>query len=285
MNSTDNHELEMKNFLILVSIFLMANVSLAGTSVPPDTIVAWFENDCYRPNQVKAFNTIIKYHAGSSYGNKEMITVKEEYDLTSIRNAFEGFVRSITVDYDPSQCSEYVTHRTMRDYEFDIYDEGDDYPSIGPQILSLYISWGFTADLFPIAEMLSYGYDWLYQALMWDKLGVGFFQYIESKVNTPDYRYTGCAEIYLKYMDDPAPDMVDACLSVIRTAAISSYIYQRMGAVAMMVELYVIGYSELRDDIIALQSDSKVEVRNAVNGDIQFQQEYGRMMDFPLPGE
>jgi len=276
----------MKRIVVAVSVLLATNLASASSSVPVDTVIAWFGDNCNRPKQVEAFLTIIEYLAGTPYGNMEMITVKEEYDLTSIRNAFEGFVRSMTVDYDTTLCTQYIADPAIWDYLL-IREahEVDGTESMCPMFLSLYMNWGFTNDLYPIAERLSYGKDWRYTVILWDKLGTGFMQYIESKVNTPDFRHTGFAKIYLKYMTNPSTDMINACLSVLRAAAISSDVYQRAGAASMMVELYTMGYGELRDDIIALQSDSEVMVRNAVNRKIQFQQEYGRMMDFPLPGE
>ena len=103
--------------IVAIAILLLLVVSSALATTPPDLIIAWFGDNCNRPNQFNAFLTITEYRAGSPYGVMQMVTVKDEYDLTSIRNAFEGFVRSITVEYDTTLCSNYVTDRAMWDYE------------------------------------------------------------------------------------------------------------------------------------------------------------------------
>jgi len=271
--------------VLITILFGLLLTSKAMASTPPDTIIAWFGDHCNRPNQFKAFLAITEYRAGSSYGIMQMVTVKDEYDQTSIRTAFEGFVRSISVDYDTTLCSSYQTDRAMWDYTFTIYDEPDDWPSLGPQVLSLYISWGFTNDLYPIATRLSYGNDNAYQAFVWDKMGVGFFQYIQNEVSTSQESHAGFAFTYLVNAENPSTAILDACVAVIRAAAQSSYPKKKTIAAQMMVDLYVKGFDQFRDDIIALQLDSNPNISGAVNRSIKRQQSYGRMLDFQVPAE
>jgi hypothetical protein len=77
---------------------------LNAQEVPPETVIGWFNDVCNRPDQVKAFYTIIKYMSGWGFtGGFSMIEVKPEYDRQDVKNAFEVFVRSLTVD--PPDCN------------------------------------------------------------------------------------------------------------------------------------------------------------------------------------
>ncbi|MBC8465702.1 hypothetical protein H8D57_01625, partial [bacterium] len=247
-----------------------------------DTIVAWFENDCYRPNQVKAFRTITEYEAGTMYAVMRTIKVKTEYDIQAIKTAFEGFVRSITLDYDTLMCAEYVTDPAIWDYQFNIYHDADGWPGMGSQFLSVFHQWGF-ADLYPIAVELSYNEDIDYTVFIWNELGVGFFEYLENEVNTKEHSKFGFASTYLRYFDNPSPEMVAACVNVLQAAAISPYTYNRAVSAAMIVKLYAKGFDQFRNNIITLQNDAELRVRQATNRKIKWEQKYGRMIDFQVP--
>ncbi len=270
--------------IITLLVLICAICSVVSADVPPETIVQWFDDDCNRQNQVKAFETIIEYRTGSMYANIRMVSVKSEYDTPAIRAAFEGFVRSISVDYDISPCVEYITDPAIWDFEFDINYEPDGWPGLGGQFLSLFYQWGFD-DLYPVAVKLAYGNDDAYYAFVWNELGTGFFQYLQNEVILTDENNIGIVLRYLLNFEAPSPEMVTACVDVLHQAAISPFSATRTMAGDMMVRLYVKGFVQFRADIIILLQDPVLNVKNTISRRIIFQQNYGRMLDFQLPQE
>jgi hypothetical protein len=250
--------------------------------VPPDTIVAWFNSVCNRPLQMDAFFAIIKFHSGYGYGTPyRLLEVKPEYDRQDVKQAFEVFVRSISVNY-PDCSGGFVASPYLGDCINDPnFVEETDYKE--HEILSLYVNWGIQTDLYPIADDLL-GNDPSYSAFLMDKMGVGYFTWALGKVqsDTSYIRGLGDAGLYLSEFKGARPEMVAAAVNVLHAYAISSHIYQRRGAVSGLIDAYLAGYSQVKPDLDALKNDPSEEVRNWWRIDISNAHKDNQLLEFEL---
>ena len=126
--------------------------------------------------------------------------VKSDYNTTAIRNAFRLFVRSITVVDCTANCDTVI-------YVWEISERQEVIPhepsSIRDQILSIYIWWDFTEDLFKIADTLYTGMgDY---TLSWNKMGPGYFKHVYDsvKADTNFFKGIDIAADYLAHCPQP----------------------------------------------------------------------------------
>jgi len=271
------------NRVCLSLIACCFGITAQAEQVPPDTIVAWFNSVCNRPKQMNAFFTIIKFESGYGYGKPyRLIEVRPEYDRSDVKQAFEVFVRSISINY-PDCSSGFVGSPYLPDCINDTNDMGEtEYKE--HEILSLYVNWGIQTDLYPIADELIGSEDPSYCAFIIDKMGVGYFTYILAKAqyDTSYIRGLGIVGMYLRKFKGVRPEMVTAAVNVMHAYAISPYVYQRRCASTILIDAYLAGYAQVKPDLDALKEDSSEEVRIRWQRHIADAHKHNQLLEFDL---
>ncbi len=282
--------------LILICSFLVVFGWSVGDSfarspydpydAPVDSVVNWFYDQCNQNQQARAFWHVVEY----KYWDEKpysMVELKSEYDLQVIKDAYEFFVRSLSVDNQSGSCSQFFPDawfgRAGDNTKSSAWrDEGFTALSL---VMSLYMQLGYTTDLYNIADSLAYfgqTRTW-YWAYLWNKLGSGYFQHLKSKVqaNPSNIKGIQIAGYYLKEFNNPIETIRDAALDVISSGASSTSIHQRYWTAQYLVDVYLAGYSTVKDDIDNLALDSDENVKTTMRSMIRTKQEYKhQMMNF-----
>lgn len=257
-----------------------------GYTAPVDSVVAWFYDYCNQNQQSRAFWHIVEY----KYWDEEpysMVELKPEYDLLEVKNAYEFFVRSLTVDNQSGSCLQFFPDAWFgRDGDNTKSpawrDEGF---SALPFVLSLYMQLGYITDLYDIADSLAYfgqTRTW-YWAYLWNKLGTGYFQHLKSNVQNDATNIKGIqiAGFYLREFKSPSETTRDIALDIIHIGATSTSVQQRHWTAQYLVDVYVVGYQQVKDDIENLINDNDEIVRSTMKSMIRSEQKYKhRMMNF-----
>ncbi|NQT34135.1 hypothetical protein HQ587_03010 [bacterium] len=271
----------MKTRSIVALICMLASL-LNAQQVPPATVIGWFNDVCNRPAQVEAFYTIIQFMSGRDFtGPFTMIEVKPEYDTQAVKDAFEVFVRSRTVNI-PDCGGNEITSVDLSYYNGDWEQEGN---IIEQQILSLYINWGFQTDLYEIVEKLHLSDDPAYSSYVIDKIAVGYFNYVKTKLQSQIVGYRiGVAHVvtYLIRFKNPSPENVQAALDVLHTYATSSLEDYRIWAVESLVDVYAAGYEQVGTDLLALKNDSSEDVKTSWRYQITKAHKYDQLLEFEV---
>ena len=276
---------------ILLGLVMFANSAFAQ-STPLDTVVVWFNDSLNQEKQVGAFYTIIvqeDYHRST-----DMVEVSPEYDSTRVRNAFENFVRSITINaytsYPPGfKASLSLNNRPAPEDSVGLQEAEEwDVPHILDYVLSLYVNWGFTTDLYTIADLLYQPHVNRigYYAIIWNELGMDYFEHLEDEQESDSTFYKGiwiCSE-YLTQAYIKEDDLEEKALDLLADRTLSGVSsVQRMYAGARMVEIYMKGYTNVKACIDTLLQADDQYVKREVIWDIQEQQRKNNLlMEFDL---
>lgn len=270
----------MKARSIVVLICLFASL-LNAQEVPPETVIEWFNDVCNRPDQVRAFRTISKNSYGWNLtGEYCMAEIRPQYDTQAVKDAFEVFVRSITIDF-PDCGGNIITSFELSGYD----GEWEQEEIIEPQILSLYINWGLQQDLNMIIERIDFSFDERYSMYVLDKVAVGYFNYVNTKLQSQVEKYRiGPATVagYLRYFKNPSPENVQAALDVLHTYATSSLEEYRIWAVKPLIVAYEAGYEQVGTDLLALKNDSSEDVKRSWRYEISREHKYDRLLEFEV---
>lgn len=249
----------------------MIGVSAFAQTAPPETVIKGFNSVCDRPQQVTAFSIIIKRNEGNGYGTPyHMVEVKPEYDRQDVKDAFAAFVRSMTIQR-PNCSAGYQ--------DFIESTEGD---NIQTQILSLYINWGLTQDLYPITDEIPLGNDPEYGALILDKIAPGYFEYAVMRVQA-DSTYgmgAGLAAMYLEHYPNPSTEKKQAALSLLHAIAASAHEVQRINSVYILFTAYLAGYTQVKPDLDALKYDTSERVRKGWKFEVENEHKFHRLLEF-----
>lgn len=122
-----------------------------------------------------------------------------------------------------------------------------------------------------------------YWAYLWNNLGTVYFQHLKSKVQADPSNIKGIqiAGYYLKEFNNPLETQRDAALDVISSGASSTSIHQRYWTAQYLVDVYLAGYSTVKDDIVNLTLDSDENVKTVMRSMIRTKQKYKhQMMNF-----
>ncbi|MDP8239789.1 MAG: hypothetical protein P9X24_11930 [Candidatus Hatepunaea meridiana] len=281
----------MKRTLAIVVIILsMFSTNAFAQETPLDTIVVWFSDSLNQNRQVSAFFTIIESHNYHFTG--KMVEVKPEYDSSKVRDAFEVFVRSISINapvYHPLDfiASQHLATPPVADDTLgQIALENWDSPDILDMDLSLYVNWGFTSDLYEIADILYEPQGIGYYCDVWNEMGIGYFEYIEDQLEADSTEYMGiwkCSQ-YLARCVDKDTTIETKALEILLDCAASMSPARHRGIVGEgIVQLYMIGYTEVKNTIDSLLVDPVPSVKRKVVWDIQNQQRKNNLlMEFNL---
>ena len=251
---------------------------------PVDSLVVWFHLGCNHRMQEGAFNTIL--NNWPIYADfLSPCEVKEQYDLPAVRDAFEFFVRSLTVENHCDTCGAAFLPSYYLGDEGDTTSSGEDERVLG-MVLGLYVSWGFTRDLYAIADSL-----WLrggsfdhYFHYVWNQMGTGYFQYVlDHTVNTAGY-YWGIqiADRYIEVAKQTS-EMNALAVAIIDSASTSQEVMKRKLAASAAPWAYSRGNHKLYDAVYRLLHDPSDEVRSIAQREVRrWQKDYHILKEFKL---
>jgi len=253
----------------------------------PDTIVARFNDYCNQQRQMTAFNCLIE--GGELVRQLEPFRLPEPrqmYNTPAVRTAFRNFVRSFTLEDHRSTCGTNFRPSFYLDSWGNISDWVEEAERSTDMILGMYVGWGFTEELYPIADSLfKRGAYTLYSAFVWNEMGTDYWQYLLSKTSTaPGYTIgISSAIVYLGSLSRPKADIVSIAVSIINAGASSSDKEKRIVTAAGISRAYLEGgQTQLKAKIEDLINDADPDVRFYIRSHIKDEQERGKLLEFNI---
>ena len=274
--------------LIMVAMPTIVGLAVAA-DYPTDSVVVWFKNGCNQKGQARAFNTIVQTlpYQDETFS---MVEVKPQYDVPAVKGAFEIFVRSITVANRSDTCGN-AWDPSLELGSPDPSDTSEDeyvQPLMG-MILSLYVNWGFTKDLYPIADSLFIRMmtDDQYFAYVWEQMGSSYFQYLlDNTLHTQGYTEgVRIASYYLNYFRHRGskPAQAELAVAIHDSASLSADVLKRRVAASFIPEIYSYGYKKLHDAVVRLLADPDEKTRSDVRRRVKhYQKLYHTLTEFKL---
>ncbi len=264
--------------LIILIAFALSPAQLLAQDVPIDSLVAWFQNYCDQTQQLNAFgviNTPISesdtYYSTPSpaIAPYRMVRVKKEYDTSLVKDAFENFVRSITI----ADCTKGCGTVIQDPYLYGSDGEGNYTQDV---ILSLYAWWGFTTDFNKIVDKLYVGVSYMdgYYSYLWNKIGPSYFNYLklETKSDTSFLQGSRIACAYLEGCDSPIDTLKSLAIEIIHEGVLSKGVRLKKLLSYRLVDIYLKGYDDLYEEINTLWDDPANSVNKIIDYEIRKQQ-------------
>ena len=259
-----------------------------GYDAPIDSVVVWFHDYCNQHQQARAFwHIIVTDNWTWAFEPFAMAQIKPEYDTPEVRNAFEFFVRSLTVDNQSANCGIFYPDLWLGRGPDTTKAWDSEAENSLCYVLSLYMNLGFTASLYDIADSLVGQYGGFeptgYWPYLWNRLGLGYFQHLMAKTqNEPNFvKGIWIAQQYLREFKSPSIAVRNEALSIIHYGATSPSQAQRYDTANFISDVYVNGYPQLRDEVEGLLADQDENVMKMMRMQIRTMQQYKhQMMDF-----
>lgn len=266
----------MKKSIIVFIILLTSQLNYAQ-EVYRDSLVIWFSDPCNRPAQVQAFLALKDKYSGVGVRPFEMIAPRQTYDTPEIKDAFEFFLRSVTID--PPDCGEnYIGDPALGDGEVDLEQD-----NIQLMMLSLAITWGITEDIYEIADNIywgSWGRNFHFGAFVVHHLGPGYLEYGLTKIQQDTSYIHAPAFLYLEFYPNPSPEMLSSALSVINARVESPSADIRLRSLRGLFSVYEKGYEQVGPLIEALLNDENERVRAAARRAVAQEHRSNRLLEF-----
>ncbi len=277
--------------LILLFALIFSPAQLVAQEVPIDSVVAWFQNYCDQTQQLKAFSIITTpinesdtYYStpSPSIPPYRGVRVEEKYDTSVVKDAFEFFVRSITIADCTGGCDSVKEASSL------IGSNEGNY--IQDKILALYEWWGFTADFNEISDGLYVGVSYMaeYYSYIWNKIGPSYFDHLRSETDKDTSFQTGIriAIDYLKGCESPIDTMETLALEIIHEAAESDGFRQKYELSYPLIDVYLKGYQEVYNDINTIWNDPSPSINGTIDFRIRKEQQNNHLlMEFQKTNE
>jgi len=279
MNSLLQPLLPVSNCAHVIMLFGLV-IPIAGfgqSEVPPDSVKVWLTRYCNQEYQSTALIAMSEPVAmpGPEWLKWLNWRVKDEYNSTEIRDAFRLFVRSITMVDCTASCDTVIY-----DWSISANVNSPQGETKRNQILSIYIWWGFTEDLYRIADTLYIGYT--NYSLSWNKLGPGYFKHVYDsvKADTNFYKGIDIAAGYLAGCPQPLDTMNHWALETMKYASLSSALTLRSRATYTILNAYMNGHSELKSSVDTLLNSGSAYYRQWLSQEIRRYQQTGLLKEF-----
>jgi hypothetical protein len=136
-----------------------------------------------------------------------------------------------------------------------------------------------------IIEKLDFTFDRRYSMYVLDKVAVGYFNYVKTKLQSQIEGYRiGPAHVaaYLKYFENPSPENIQAALDVLHTYATSPLEDYRIRAVECLVIAYEAGYEQVGTDLLALKNDPLEAVKTSWRYQITKAHKFDQLLEFEV---
>ena len=270
-------------FLLFASTANAWNPDEPNYTPPVDSIVVWFHDYCNQHQQARAFWHITKPEDWRS--ELRMVELDPNYDTQAVKDAFVYFVGTLSYNKGLiSSCAEFYADWWIGPGEDNTKSDYWDGRDIGDLVLSLYMNLGYSDNLYLIADSLYSGDpQTMYFVYLWNQLGTGYFQHLQSIVqgSSPETYGIRIANEYLKTSLVPRSDeMKNAALDIINAAANSTVERNRFAAAQFLTSLYISGYTTVKPDIENLLQDSSPKVQSSMKFKVKSRQAEGYMMSF-----
>jgi len=258
---------------------------VAAQSIPPDSIQAWLTSYCDQRLQYHALSSMAEAKEPLSLNDRLMLYgVKDEYNTSSVRNAFNLFTRSITLVDCTASCDTVI-------YVFELSGKniGHDSEPRLYRVLSIYLWWGLTSDLYDIGDSLFYpGYpdQDTYYSLLWNRMGIGYIKHVYDRVaaDSAFFKAPEIASAYLSYCPAPLDTMTYWSKEILRKSALSTGSRMRFRTSECIIKPYLNGHQGLKASIDTLLNDTDTFISNYLWSSIRrYQDNYHLLNEFTAP--
>ncbi len=243
----------------VIVTFVMLWQGFANASTPLTEMASALSDTLDQPRQYGAFQWLVEsFSPFNEEGEYVFMTTKSEFDSSLVKDAFETMVRFIALNY-PNQYQTGFTPTLGFGFTGNEENEPDwETGSCCDLTLSLYISWGFTDDLYEIADGL---YEMNgqsgYFTFLWDSMGIGYFNHVYSKIqtDTTEYVILRTATDYLLMSEVKDKTITSKAIEIINYGATSISTKQRKWTAGIILQPYMAGYYQFKDEIESLMVD------------------------------
>ena len=259
-----------QTFVIVTFIVLWQG--FANASTPLTEMADALSDTLDQPRQYNAFQCLVEsFRPYNEKGEYTFMTPEPEYDSTLVKDAFETMVRFIALNY-PNQYQTGFTPTLGFGFTGNEENEPDwETGACCDLLLSLYISWGFTQVLYEIADGLyERNGQSGYFTFLWDSMGIGYFNHVYSKIqsDTTEYILIRVATDYLLMSRVKNEALSSKAIDIINYGT-SGSINQRWWTAGIILQPYMAGYYQFKDEIDSLMVDPDPDTAQRIRNQIR----------------